>query len=120
MQNETMEFTVALLQISPLGNNQSGNLAKAPHYCRAAKAPGADLAVFPELWNIGFNPSPTDSGGRQLWMNSAIDQWSTFFQSFAALARELDRHAWVISWLKSKTNPPPAFLLPNVFHARKA
>ena len=59
MQNETMEFTVALLQIAPLGNNQSGNLAKGLHYCREAKARGADLAVFPELWNIGFNPSPT-------------------------------------------------------------
>jgi len=90
MQNETMEFTVALLQIAPFGNNQSENLAKGLHYCREAKARGADLAVFPELWNIGFNPSPTDSGGRQLWMNSAIDQWSAFFQSFVALARELD------------------------------
>ena len=90
MQNKTMEFTVALLQIAPLGNNQSGNLAKGLHYCREAKARDADLAVFPELWNIGFNPSPTDSGGRQVWMNSAIDQRSAFFQSFAALARELD------------------------------
>ena len=85
MQNETKEITLALLQIAPLGNNQSGNLAKGLHYCR-----DADLAVFPELWNIGFNPSPTDFGGRQVWMNSAIDQRSAFFQSFAALARELD------------------------------
>jgi len=85
-----MKFTVALLQIAPLGNDQSRNLAKGLQYCREAKARGADLAVFPELWNIGFNPSPTDSEGRWVWMNSAIDQRSTFFQSFAALARELD------------------------------
>ena len=85
-----MKFIVALLQIAPLGNDQSRNLAKGLQYCREAKALGADLAVFPELWNIGFNPSPTDSEGRQAWFNSAIDQRSTFFQSFAALARELD------------------------------
>ena len=85
-----MKFTAALLQIAPLGNNQNRNLAKGLQYCREAKARGADLAVFPELWNIGFNPSPTDSEGRQAWFNSAIDQRSTFFHSFAALARELD------------------------------
>lgn len=85
-----MKFTVALLQIAPLGNGQTWNLAKGPQCCREAKVRGADLAVFPELWNIGFNPSPPDSDGRQAWMNSAIDQRSTFFQSFAELARELD------------------------------
>ena len=85
-----MNFTVALLQIAPFGNDQSRNLAKGLQCCRKAKALGADLAVFPELWNIGFTPSPIDSQGRQMWMHSAIDQRSTFFQSFTALARELD------------------------------
>jgi len=42
------------------------------------------------LWNVGFIPSLIDSEGRRLWMDSAIDQRSTFFQSFATLARELD------------------------------
>jgi predicted amidohydrolase len=65
-------------------------LEKGLQYCRETKARSADLAVFPELWNIGFNPGPNDSEGRQEWMNSAIDQRSKFFQSFAALARELD------------------------------
>jgi predicted amidohydrolase len=85
-----MKFTVALLQIAPFGNDQNRNLAKGLQYCREAKALGADLAVFPELWNIGFTPSPIEFEARQLWTGSAIDQRSTFFQSFATLARELD------------------------------
>src|SRR5258708_35644642 len=85
-----MKFAVALLQIAPLGNNQSRNLAKGLRSCREAKALGADLAVFPELWNVGFKPSPTVSEGWQIWMNSAVDQRSTFFQGFATLARQLD------------------------------
>ena len=85
-----MEFTVALLQIAPFGNDQSRNLAKGLQNCREAKALGADLAVFPELWNIGFTPSPIDFEARHLWTGSAIDQRSTFFQSFATVARELD------------------------------
>jgi N-carbamoylputrescine amidase len=89
-ESEIMKFTVALLQIMPSGDDQNRNLTKGLEYCRKAKALGADLAVFPELWNIGFTPSPTVSKGRQIWMHSAVDQRSTFFRSFAALARELD------------------------------
>ncbi len=85
-----MKFTIALLQITPSEDDQNRNLAKGLEYCRKSKALGADLAVFPELWNIGFAPSPIGSEARQVWMDSAIDQRSTFFQSFAALARDLD------------------------------
>jgi predicted amidohydrolase len=84
---EIMKFTVALLQIAPLGSRE--NLANGLQYCREAKALGADLAVFPELWNIGSAPSPITSEGRHVRMDSAIDQRSGFFQSFTALAREL-------------------------------
>jgi predicted amidohydrolase len=65
-------------------------LAKGLEYCRKAKALGADLVVFPELWNTGFASSLIGSEARQVWMDSAIDRRSTFFQSFADLARELD------------------------------
>ncbi len=50
---------------------------------------GADLAVFPELWNIGATQCPLRAGGRESWTASAIDRRSDFFLSFAALAREL-------------------------------
>jgi predicted amidohydrolase len=82
-----MNFTIALLQISPAGSDQSSNLAIGLDACRRAKALGADLALFPELWNIGGALPLHD---RQRWIDSAIDQHGDFVQSFAALARELD------------------------------
>jgi predicted amidohydrolase len=100
-----MKFTVALLQISPSGGNQNANLEIGLRACRQAKDLGADLAVFPELWNIGFAPSPLDPEGRQRWMDSAIDRSSTFFQSFASLARELDLNL-AITYLESHQPRP--------------
>ena len=51
---ETMKFTVAMLQIAAFGDDQGRNLAKGLQYCRDSKSLGADLAVFPELWNTGM------------------------------------------------------------------
>lgn len=58
-----MKFRVALLQISPFSDDQGKNLPKGVQACRQAKALGADLAVFPELWNIGSTLSPLDPEG---------------------------------------------------------
>jgi predicted amidohydrolase len=49
-------FAVALLQMSAYGSNQQANLAKGEDFCRYAKRMGADLALFPEMWNIGYTP----------------------------------------------------------------
>ena len=84
-----MTFTVALLQIKPFGMDQTRNLEKGLKRCRDAKSMGADLAVFPELWNIGCTRCPIDAAGRQAWTASAIDRRSSFFLSFAAMAKEL-------------------------------
>ena len=67
-----------------------GNLAKGLAACREAKARGADLALFPELWNIGASRGLDDPQARQRWINLAIDQNSDFIRSFRALARELE------------------------------
>lgn len=83
-----MKFNVALLQISSSGGDQDKNLAKGVQACRKAKALGADLAVFPELWNIGATPAPLDPQGKQRWIASAIDRKGSFFQAFSSLARE--------------------------------
>jgi predicted amidohydrolase len=48
-----MHFRVALLQIAPCGDDRERNRAIGLARCREAKAKGADLVVFPELWNIG-------------------------------------------------------------------
>jgi predicted amidohydrolase len=85
-----MKFKVALLQITSFGDDQGKNLAKGVQACREAKALGADLAVFPELWNIGSTLSPLDPEGRRRWIALSIDQKSILFQTFASLARELE------------------------------
>jgi len=84
-----MRFIVALLQIAPHGNDQSRNLEKGLKCCREAKSMGADLVVFPELWNTGAFRYPLRVAERESWSASAIDRRSDFFLSFAGLAKEL-------------------------------
>jgi predicted amidohydrolase len=100
-----MKFTVALLQIVPEGNDQDKNLEKGIGYCKEAKARGADLAVFPELWNIGFTPCPLDMAGRRAWEKSAIDQRGHFFRSFVTAAHEFSLNI-AITYLE-KHSPKP-------------
>ena len=82
-----MKFRVALLQIASLGNDSRKNLAKGLESCREAKALGADLAVFPELWSTG--PCPANSAEQKKWVASAIDRSNSFFHDLSACAREL-------------------------------
>jgi len=48
-----MMFTVALLQMTYLSGDPQASLDKGEAFCRRAAALGADLALFPELWNCG-------------------------------------------------------------------
>ncbi len=48
-------INVALLQMSSCGTDQEANLAKGETFCRRARELGADIAVFPEMWNIGYS-----------------------------------------------------------------
>jgi predicted amidohydrolase len=100
-----MNFKVALLQIAPLGDDLNRNLAKGIEYCRKAKAAGADLAIFPELWSVGTARCPIDEAGRAAWAPAAINRDSMFFQSFAALARELGLHI-AITYLEAHRPKP--------------
>ena len=100
-----MNFSIALLQIAAVGNDQHGNLLKGLQYCRDAKAMGADLAVFPELWSIGCALCPIDAAGRRSWTASAISQQSDFFQTFIALAREL-RMSIALTYLEARQPKP--------------
>lgn len=77
---------IALLQISPCGDTDK-NLQKGLDACRAARAQGADIALFPEMWSNGYNlyGRPVDA-----WKAEAIPGDGAFVHSFGALARELD------------------------------
>jgi len=100
-----MKFTVALLQIAPFGNDQERNLEKGLQCCREAKALGADLAVFPELWNVGFAQYPLNAAGRKAWEDSAIDRRSSFFRKFESLALELEMNI-AITYLETHQPKP--------------
>lgn len=76
---------VALLQILP-ENTLDGNLHKGLACCEKAKAMGADIALFPEMWSVGYRiPENTDE-----LKGSAITADSDFVGSFGRLAKELD------------------------------
>ncbi|ACZ43576.1 Nitrilase/cyanide hydratase and apolipoprotein N- acyltransferase [Thermobaculum terrenum ATCC BAA-798] len=70
-----MYLRVALLQMASCGEDQEGNLRKGEDFCRRAAAMGADLALFPEMWNIGytFSRPPLPQGQQQV--NVMHDVW---------------------------------------------
>src|SRR4030081_703162 len=61
------QLTVALLQLTSGGNDQDANKAKGELFCRRAQVMGGDIALFPELWNVGYTPAHTWQGTNELW-----------------------------------------------------
>ena len=107
---------VALLQLLAQGADQTANLAAGDAACRAAHAMGADLALFPEMWNIGYTPfwpevceaadlwrspslwtgderrtpeSAELAAARRAWQGQAVASDDPFVTHFQNLAREL-------------------------------
>jgi predicted amidohydrolase len=74
-------LTVALLQMTSYGSDQDANRRKGEEFCRQAKMLGADIALFPEMWNVGYGNF--DPAG-------AIETDSAFVRHFQSLAQELD------------------------------
>jgi predicted amidohydrolase len=106
---------VALLQMAAHGADQQANLERGEIFCRRAHEMGADVAVFPEMWNIGYagycaeDDEPHDlwraparwaldeSSGyealrepRERWQAQAVSHNGTYVGHFRALARELE------------------------------
>jgi predicted amidohydrolase len=79
------DLKVALLQILP-EDTLDGNLQKGLECCRKAKAMGADIALFPEMWSVGYNISVNIEELKA----SSVTMDSTFVISFAELAKELN------------------------------
>ena len=76
---------VALLQLTPEGS-LDGNLRKGLEYCRKAKEMGADIALFPEMWSVGYS-IPEDMTELKA---TAIAADSAFINSYGKLAKELN------------------------------
>ena len=82
---------VALLQMASCGADIKANHAKGEIFCRRARAGGADIALFPEMWSIGMTfYVPKDAGARERWQAQAISRDDPFVTHFHYLARELN------------------------------
>ena len=62
------KLKIALLQIAPTGVIDA-NLKKGAEYCKKANNMGADIALFPEMFNCGYDiyERPYD-----VWKNDAV------------------------------------------------
>lgn len=76
---------VALLQLLPEKSLEE-NLQKGLTYCKKAKEMGADIALFPEMWSVGYN-IPTDI---EVLKASAVSLDSEFVNSFGKLAKDIN------------------------------
>jgi len=95
-------LTVALLQIEASGYDQAENLARGETACREAASVGADVALFPEMWNIGYAFERTDL---ERWRAQAVRSDGPFVTRFAGLAREL-RMAIAVTYLEEGEDAP--------------
>ncbi len=124
----TTPLRVALLQLAGHGFDQAANLAAGDAACRQARDLGADIALFPEMWNVAYTPfwpeAPGDRWrapqrwsdapspdppelGRALadWRNRAIGPDDPFVVHFRRLARELNM-AIALTYLERWTGKP--------------
>lgn len=79
-----MNLKIALLQLLP-GKNPDEQLKIGIQACRKAKEMGADIALFPEMWNTGY-VIPQDE--KEL-KTKAISDKDAFIGDFRRIAQEL-------------------------------
>ena len=97
---------VALLQMTGCGTDKDSNQAKGEIFCRRARAMGADIALFPEMWNVGMTfYDPKREGKRERWQAQAISRDDLFIAHFRNLAREL-RMAIALTYLEKWDGAP--------------
>ncbi len=97
---------IALLQMISFGNDQNANLARGDAFCRRAKEMGADIALFPEMWNIGYTfCDSSQPNAREIWQAQAVSQEDAFVTHFKALARKLNM-AMALTYLERWDGAP--------------
>jgi predicted amidohydrolase len=82
-------LTVALVQLDGCGTDTGGNLRSGLEACRRAAGLGADLVLFPEMWQIGYADCPSDPAGRRAWAARALGPGDEWLEAF----RDCARHA---------------------------
>ena len=97
---------VALLQMTGCGLDLEASRAKGESFCRRARAMGADIALFPEMWSVGMTFFDAErEGDRERWQAQAIGRDDPFVTHFRDLARELNM-AIALTYLEKWPNAP--------------
>lgn len=116
-------FKVALLQLSR-ANNEQNAISKGIEYCKKAKEMGADIAVFPETWNNGYEmlfegyiskDMNISKEKIDVWKNKAIEENSNYINSFKSLAKELDMAIAITFFEKNDPLPRNTVLIIDRF-----
>jgi len=103
---EPQRLRVALLQILPEGDDEGANLARAEAWCRRAAAAGADIALLPEMYQIGYQGyDEEDAEAAQLWQDKAIPADHPWLRRLRDLAVELEM-AIGATYLARQEGPP--------------
>lgn len=81
---------VALLQMASSHLDQEASLVKGSEFCRRAAEQGADIALFPEMWNVGYSiPEPSDPAAVEKWRDGAITSDGQYVAHFRQVSRDL-------------------------------
>jgi len=100
------ELRIAMLQMAAQGNDQKANLKKGLNYCERAARMGADIALLPEMWNIGYQEFLAEKRGAQKrWQKQAIGRDSAFIKAFCRIARK-HRMAIAVGYLEAWDGAP--------------
>jgi predicted amidohydrolase len=66
------------------------NLVKGLAACSKAAEEGADIAILPEMWQIGYASCPDDEVGRAGWQAMAIARDDSWLNAFRRAASDLN------------------------------
>ena len=95
-----MKLTIAFLQLLPADNIEE-NLEIGIKACKEAKNIGADIALFPEMWSVGYRFSHDEKKLRE----QALPLDCDFLKQYSQLAEELDM-AIAITFLEEHEPKP--------------
>jgi predicted amidohydrolase len=111
------ELVIALLQMRPnttfVPRDHTNELvAKAETFIRRAAAAGADVALLPEMWSVGYealfpcepNNACNNTASLLEWMRLATPLGGGYIAHFRSLARELDM-AIAATYMEAITGP---------------
>jgi predicted amidohydrolase len=98
---------IALLQMAAVENDQQANLEKATDHCRRAASLGAHIALFPEMWNVGYSNGFDENRDnvQDHWRGQAVGADGAYVTHFRELARELNL-AIAATYLERWDGPP--------------